>query len=151
MHAILMFFLLFALSNSLEAKTWHVTSDQDPAQLTPGTLRYLIHEAAGNDEIVLGEGIQSITLTQGEILIDKDLLIRGKDVILSGNHVSRLFRIQDKTGVLEGLILTNGYSRGSGGAIYLDHGSLTVRQCLFSGNRAGYGGALFHSIREAYC
>ena len=144
-----------------------VTSTQDPGD---DTLRAAIATASAGDTITFDiptsdaaynvtTGIFTITLTAGEIVIDKDLSITGPsaaNVAISSNHVSRLFNVTSGTVSISNLLLVNGRARGAdgsssfvgdpglpgiGGAI-LNQATLTLTRCTFMENTAvgGRGG-----------
>ena len=95
--------------------------------------------------------VRKITLWQGEIIIDKNLAIKGAKVSLIGNGTCRLLHIKEKTCELEGLIFTHGYHYWEGGAIELYRGTLKLRDCLFKENYAGsWGGAIHMVIAKLY-
>lgn len=113
-----------------------------------GTLRQAISDAGGGDIIAFAAGISNITLTSGEIIIDKSLTIDGPGanlLTISGNHASRVFHVSSGSDVtIHGLLFTDG-SADYGGAVYNDHGTLTIASSTFSGNTATVGGgAIFN-------
>jgi len=96
-------------------------------------------------------GVFTITLTSGEIVIDKDLTIAvrsGANIALSGNQASRIFNIPAGTVEISNLMLVDGQAKGAdgiepggpglagiGGAI-LNQGTLVLIRCTLSGNIA---------------
>jgi hypothetical protein len=92
---------------------------------------------------------KTITLTSGEIPLDKILVVDGsgldRGVQLSGNHGSRIFNVASGNDVsLRMLTIING-SGTPGGAIYSAGGStLTITACTFTGNAAQEGGAILN-------
>src|ERR1051326_1814014 len=61
-----------------------------------GTLRDTLAAAQSGDTIVFAPSVQAITLTRGQLLIDKSLEIRGpgaSQLSISGNDDSRVFDI----------------------------------------------------------
>jgi hypothetical protein len=142
-----------------------VTSTLDDAT-RPGTLRYEIAHAANGDTIEMSSLLQgaSIVLTQGELLLKKNLTIEGlpnQPETISGNHNSRVFEVAPKATVtLIGLdiIAGNGLANNSsgsnsnngfGGGI-LNFGTLTVSDCTLSGNsinnaNVAEGGAIYNT------
>jgi hypothetical protein len=124
----------------------HSTDDDGP-----GTLRRALAIASDGDKInIVARG--TITLTSGELVVDKSLTIRGPgkaNAGVSGNGTSRVFYIAPNTTVnIEGLKITNGRTVGdfpanAGGAIHSDHAQLTLRDCTIIGNSARFGGGIF--------
>src|SRR5262249_48666739 len=89
----------------------------------------------------------TITLTSGEITIDKNLTITGpgSDILsISGNNASRIFNLSGGITVgISDLTFQNGQS-GGGGAITDSANSLTLDDCVFANNDSGgNGGAIF--------
>jgi hypothetical protein len=103
----------------------------------------------------------TITLTSGELLLNKDLIIQGPGadkLTINGNAASRVFEVAPAAKAsLSGMKITGGYSNawatyplitpwaGYGGGI-LNHGSLTVNACTVSGTVNGtyaQGGGIF--------
>jgi hypothetical protein len=104
---------------------------------------------------------QTITLTSGEIVIDRSLTITGPANVLtvSGNNASRVFKISPgKSANISGLTIANGnvtnnaYPDDSGGGIVNDHGTLTLSDCVLSNNKAqsslGVGGAIYNNSKS---
>lgn len=125
------------------------------------SLREAIRDAQPGALITFAANLTgTFTLTRGEIVLDKDLLIDGGygRVIDGGTGANRIFTLKDEaTACLAGLRLTGGnggsiYSNGAGGAILNPTGStLHLARCTLSGNQAtagalpaGYGGAIFN-------
>jgi hypothetical protein len=115
-----------------------------------GSLRAEIAAAKSNDPIVFAPSLsgQTITLTGGELLINKNLTITGPgagQLAVSGNNVSRAFEVAAKKQVaLSGLTIENGNANSSYGGGIGNRGSLTVSGCTVSGNRADEGGGIFN-------
>jgi hypothetical protein len=126
----------------------HSTADDGP-----GSLREALAIASDGDKInIVVEG--TITLTSGELVVNKSVTIRGPGKThgsLSGNGASRVFHIMPgATVTLSSLTITNGnagtsgFPANAGGGIFNDHAQLTLRDCIVSGNTARrYGGGVF--------
>jgi predicted outer membrane repeat protein len=127
-----------------------------------GSLRAEIAAAHSNDTIVFAAGMvgQTITLTKGELLINKNLTIAGPgagSLTASGNHASRVFEVAAGTQVtLTGLTISNGLAAGADGGAILNSGTLTVSGSTLSGNSTtdrwkgnnnfgGHGGGIYNS------
>src|SRR5439155_16301748 len=119
------------------------------------TLRYCVQQAQPGDTIQFSGAInnQTITLTTGEIAINKDLTIQawGQAVTVSGGNSSRIFDVTAGNVTFNHLKLTGGKVSGNvGGAIFVGDGaSVTVNASDFTNNQAasqgdtkGYGGAI---------
>lgn len=135
-----------------------------------GSLRQAILDAGSGDFIEFDNDYQ-ITLTSGEIVIEKNVTINslGKEISISGNDASRVFTISGGVSVaINRFRITNGFSNfggairnygtatltnstlsnntsseGSGGAIYNDGGTVTITNSTFSANTCRiYGGAI---------
>jgi hypothetical protein len=115
----------------------------------PGSLRQALVLARDDGTInIVARG--TITLTSGELVVDRNVTIRGPGattLAVSGNNASRVFHIQPgKTVTISGLKITNGnltnhFSPGeSGGGIFNDGSNLAIDHCTISGNAASFGG-----------
>jgi hypothetical protein len=116
-------------------------SDHDP-----GSLRDAIATTPDGGTVDFQPGLTgTITLTSGELAINKDLTIEGPgaDVItVSGNNASqvfdRVFYIGNFTVAISGLTIAKGM-QGYGGGI-ANSGTLTITASTFSGNSASESG-----------
>lgn len=94
----------------------------------------------------------------GTILLTSEIVISanthlngtGRTVTISGNYVTRVFRVTAGVSfTLAHVTVTRGYALmggGDGGGIYNDGGTLTVTACTFSDNDAYfYGGGIYNS------
>jgi hypothetical protein len=132
-----------------EAATITVTNTNDSGA---GSLRAGLASAANGDTIDATGISGTITLTSGELLVDKSITINGPgaaNLAVNGNATSRVFHVGSGTTVtIAGLTITNGHVpdlAGDGGGIYNDHATLTISNCTLSGNSAGpfgYGGGI---------
>src|SRR6267142_2880963 len=113
----------------------------------PGSLRAALAAANDGDTIQFDPALngQTITLTSGELTVDKNLTITGPgpdQLAVSGSLASRIFHIMSgHTVVIEGLTITNGRSaaQSDGGGI-LNEGTLSLGNSTVSSNYAGHGG-----------
>jgi hypothetical protein len=134
----------------------------------PGSLRYEIAVAKSGDTIAFDNKLvgQTITLTSGELVISKNLTVKGQgetitsqqwvDASFTTHNGSRIFEVDGAatTVAISGLTLRNGGGihvlgqgwayDGDGGAI-LNFGSLTVSGCTLSGNTGLNGGGIYNS------
>jgi hypothetical protein len=115
-----------------------------------GSLRDVIRTARDDDTIVFSPNLagQTITLTSGELKIQKDLVIEGPGpslLAISGNDSSRVFTIHTAADVvIAGLTITHGRATGNstsentqgGGAILNLGGNLTLRNAVLLNNLA---------------
>lgn len=115
-----------------------------------GSLRDTIAQAIiPGSQISFAAGLsgQTITLTSGQLLINKDLSIEGTGlthgITISGNNASRVMSIGlGSTTTIRNLSMTGGNSAGNGGAIEC-LGSLSLFNTAFFGNSASnVGGAI---------
>ncbi|MCS6793081.1 MAG: DUF4347 domain-containing protein, partial [Oscillatoriaceae bacterium SKYG93] len=135
--------------------TLTVTNNADSG---PGSLRNAIATATPGDTIVFAPSLagQTITLTSGQILINKNLIIDGAaapGLTISGNNTSRVFETNidasfNPTNVtLRNLIIANGKVTGAddivgaGGAIRTGQQCvLVIENCQINNNFAELGG-----------
>ncbi len=113
-----------------------------------GSLRQAILDASSGDTINFDPGLGSqITLTSGELQINKDLDIEGpgaNKLTVNGNHTSRVFDIPTAgvTVTISGLTISGGKAANGGGI--LNSGTVTVTNSTLSGNSASTGGGIFN-------
>lgn len=150
--------LLLVLSVSLtRAATKLVMSLADSG---PNSLRQTIAAAAWGDTITFAVS-GTITLTSGQLVLNKDLILQGpgSDVLaISANEASRVIKVDaGVTALISALTLRNGHAPNgdngtvidfnatpggpgeAGGAIHTG-GTLTLLDCRISSSAAGNGG-----------
>ena len=141
--------LLYATAVLAHAGTLTVTNTNDSG---PGSLRQALADA--NDGDTIGFAVSgAIGLTSGELLVDKDVTISGPgadNLAVDGNAKNRVFHITTgRTVVISGLTIRNGFVTGDfpdgiGAGIYNDHATLTVDDCVISGNLATSGAGIYN-------
>ncbi|MBD2694917.1 DUF4347 domain-containing protein, partial [Anabaena catenula] len=136
-----------------------VTSNADSGA---GSLRQAIANAAAGDTITFASSLanQTITLTSGQLTINKNLTIDGGAVTnlkISGNNASRVFAVtpnaiyQPSNVVFRNIIIANGRVNGTdesaagGGIRTFDASTILVENCQLNNNYAGYGGGAIFS------
>ena len=122
------------------AHTVNTPADHDDGTCdgTDCTLREAVVHAGTGDTVTFA-GADTYTLTAGEILIDKDLTVKGPDggvpgdIVISGGGASRVFKITAVTVAMENLTISNGYTNleQGGGGIFSD-GNLTLQDVVLS-------------------
>ena len=137
-------FYLFLLLNScltIKAATITVTSGADAGV---GTLRAAITSAIAGDTIAFS-GVTTVTLTSGQLTINKNLTINGGTgvtITRSGVTEFRIFNISSAmTVVFNKLSITNGKAAGQAGGVQ-NNGILTLNDCIITNNEAPQGGGL---------
>src|SRR5206468_1692167 len=110
--------LLIVMVALLSASSWAVNpiTVTDPGDSGTGTLRDAIAGAAAGDTIDFAPGLGAITLTTGELFIDKDLTIVGpgsgnltiQRSTDSGTPDFRILAIWSGTVSISGLTVSNG-------------------------------------------
>jgi N-acetylneuraminic acid mutarotase len=112
-----------------------------------GSLRQAIFNASSGDTITFAPSVTTVTLTSGELVIDKNLTITG----LGANRLtvqrsppngpqSRIFRISSSpvTVSISGITISHGFLRsGPGGGGIFSAGVLTLTDCTISDNSTG--------------
>lgn len=146
------FVLALCATLSTEAATLTVTSGTDGGGTCPGTdctLRQAIAIAVTGDTINFAAGLTAITLTSGELLINKNLSITGPGAnLLTIQRAAAAgtpeFRIVTTAGGftynISGLTIANGSESQGGGGIYNDASALIITSCTISGNEGAGGG-----------
>ena len=149
---LMVFFCALTLAG---ATTRTVTNLNDSGS---GSLRDTIAASIAGDSIIFADGLAStITLSSGELLLERDLTIIGPGaelLTLKGNGITRIFRITATTANLSGLTITGGIVSGSnnGGGI-LNVASLVLSRCDLVGNScSNQGGGLYNvgTVRASY-
>ena len=116
------------------AATVTVTNTNDSGA---GSLRQVIADAAPGDTIVFAAGVTgAITLTSGELSINKDLTIIGpgaSSLAISGNNASRVLRVYN-TASIYGVTIRNGNAADGGGIS--NSGTLTLNSVVVTSNTA---------------
>ena len=125
----------------------------------PGSLRQAVldnNSLGGGNTITFSNVVAgAITLTNGELLIAKDVTLLGpgpRTLAVDGNAATRVFHVTNAAHVsVSGLAITNGKVSGSypgnaGGGICVDTSTLTLSNCSVSGNNGGggSGGGIFN-------
>jgi predicted outer membrane repeat protein len=116
-----------------------------------GSLRADIAAAKNGDTIVFAPGLngQTITLTSGELLINKNLTINGPgagELTVSGNNASRVFDLLNVAASLSGMTIRGGNAYVGGGIANQSSGALTIDNCVITGNSATYqGGGIYNT------
>jgi len=134
-----------ALAIPAHATTIVVTNTSDSG---PGSLRQGLMDANDGDTID-ATGISGvITLTTGELAVDKSVTINGAsaDVLaIDGNTTSRVFNIgfPSQTVTISGLTIRNAQGNFGGGIFISNAPTATIINCTVSGSRAGFGGGIF--------
>jgi T5SS/PEP-CTERM-associated repeat protein/autotransporter-associated beta strand protein len=132
-----------------------VTNNNDDG---PGSLRFVIAGACPDSIVTFAANVRgAITLSSGELLINKNLTINGPGANLlsvergaaAGNF--RIFAIASSsvTATITGLTIANGNVPGSAGGGIYNFGTLTLGSVTLSGNKAnlgGNGGGIFNNF-----
>jgi len=99
---------------------------------------------AGDGEDLITFSVSGVITLKEQLNINTDISIQGP-IILSGDGKTRIFNMTDSDGVLSLSTLTieDGFTSGSGGAIYNQNGVLNIIGSSFQNNAAdGNGGAI---------
>ena len=129
---------------------WLVRNDNDAGQ---GSLRAIVGCAEDNDTIFIDPGLNmnNINISTGEILIDKNILLYGngsENTFIDGsNQIQRIFRVNTTGTVsIHDLTIQNGgrsISTNTGGAIYIEDGTLNLANSVLKNNHTSVdGGAI---------
>ena len=137
--AVVALLMLIGAPDRAEAATITVSNLNDSG---PGSLRQAIADAAAGDTIdfaVTG----TITLTSGELTINKDLMVNGPgaaNLAISGNDASRVLHTLDFTSsiAISGVTIRDGNTTGSGCGVVNDSATLTLTEVMITSNAAGH-------------
>ena len=148
LHQYLLFLLVIFFSINAEAANLTVSSKSDSG---PGSLRNTIANATSGDSIFISNSLvnDSIVLTSGEIVINKNISIVGPGAdkfVISGNNNSQIFNVQAGNILyLKGLTLRNATTpsgKYKGGAIY-NEGELFIHYSeIYYSEADSFGGAI---------
>ena len=121
------------------AATFTVTNTNDSG---PGSLRQAVADAGDGDTINFSLTYPAtITLTGGEIRIDKDLTITGpgaSNLTINGNDASHVFQVgYGRSLTISGVSIAHGSDSG----ILNNGGTLTASGCTFRSNTTGIDGS----------
>jgi len=129
----------------IPAATITVTNGNDSGS---GSLRHAILNASPGDTINFAASVTTVTLTTGELVIDKNLTISGP----GADHLTvtakpapgfvgfRVFNISSSAATvsISGITISNGFAQfGTGGGGIFSAGVLTLSGCTVSDNFAG--------------
>ena len=138
-----------------------------------GSLRQAISDAYRGDIVTFAPAVKGTIALSGELAIDKSIDIAGPtatQVVISGNHSSRVFHITGGPVNMSNLTISDGVTNQPGGGIFTETGSslnlnsctvsgnttsdsgggianngfVTANTCTFSGNHAANGGGLYN-------
>ena len=130
------------ISSSIQPATITVTNTNDSGS---GSLRQAIADTSPGGTIEFSI-TGTITLTSGELIINKDLSIIGpgaNNITISGNNATRIFNIESgSVVVISGVTISDG-NADTGGGIYTE-GNLTLFDSKIINNNARSGGGIYN-------
>lgn len=137
-----------ALTIPAHATTIIITNTGDNG---PGSLRQALADANAGDTID-ATGISGvITLTSGQLLVDKSVTINGAGadmLAIDANMASRVFQIGlgqiGETVTISNLTIRNAQGNFGGGIFITNAVTATIINCTVSGSSAGFGGGIFN-------
>ena len=144
---------LFAALN-LNSATHTVTNGNDAGA---GSLRQAVFDANSGDTIIFASNVSTVSLTSGQITIDKSLTINGKSkdekTSIDGNKNYRIFNVPASNieANLNNLIIENGKTDYRSGAIDIYGGNsnkVKITNCIFRNNEGFSGGAILIAASE---
>jgi hypothetical protein len=115
----------------------------------PGSLRQALAIANDGDTIDATGISGAIPLTSGVLLVDKSVTINGAGadmLAVDGNTISRVFQIAAGTTVtISDFTIRNGHAGTTGGGVDNEsNATVTIINCVLSGNAAGLGSGVFN-------
>ena len=115
----------------------------------PGSLRQALAGASDGDTIDATDISGVITLTTGQLLVDKSVIINGAGanfLAIDGNASSRIFQIgSGETVTISDVTIRNGQGNFGGGIFNGASAALTITNSILGGNVGGFGGGIFNS------
>jgi uncharacterized repeat protein (TIGR01451 family) len=141
------FVLLLGLPQSVHAETITVTNTLDDDSV--GSLRYAIITGTVSGDTIVFDVTGTIVLTQGTKIdiVSKTLTLEGPGAMglaISGDSRTRILDVASSGALtLTNLTLRNGNAGTGYGGGLRSYGPLTVRDCIFRGNAASMGAALY--------
>src|ERR1051325_5762162 len=143
--------IVLLLAVALHPRPGRATTVTTTADSGPGSLRDVIAAASAGDTIDFAVS-GTITLTNGELLIAKDLNISGPGAgnltiqrsTASGTPNFRIFNLQSGIGTVSGLTVNNGRA-GAGGGVN-NESTFTLRDCVIVGNSATDSGGGINNL-----
>ena len=141
----ILFFLLSLIVSEIQAATLTVTNKNNSGA---GSLRQAILSAATGDTINFAAGLKGSIQLASQLILDKNLTINGPGANILGVEgrttptESRVFDITAGNVRISDLRIARGFSSGAGGGVLVDGGSLTLNNCLITGNSADSGGGV---------
>ena len=144
-----------ALAVPVNATTITVTNTSDNGR---GSLRQALANANHGDTID-ATGISGvITLTSGQLLVDKSVTINGAGadmLAIDGNMASRIFQVglgqTRETVTISGLTIRNAQGNFGGSIFITNAATATIINCTVSGSIAGFGGGIFNDAALVRC
>src|SRR6266567_6405085 len=138
--------LVCAFTISAHATTIIVSNTNDNG---PGSFRQALVDANDGDTID-ATGISGvITLTTGQLLVDKSVTINGvgaDSLAVDGNAITRVLQTgSGKTVTISDLTIRNGEGNFGGGILNGGGATLTITNSTLSGNIGGFGGGIFNT------
>jgi CSLREA domain-containing protein len=124
-----------------------------PATGIACTLRDALTAAGANSggagNISFASGLNgTITINGAMLPIYGQIVIKGPGaniITLSGGGTNQIFNINAGTYTISGLTLANAWSGANGGGFYMNPGAnVTIASCVFSGDIANAGGAIYN-------
>lgn len=126
-----------------------------------GSLRDTIAKAQAGDLITFAHNLanQTITLSSGQLVVNKNLIIDGAQtpgLTISGNNASRVIEMQNAINFsLKNVTIANGKvtgadeATGAGGGLRGSDGStLNLEYCTFKNNVASWAGAVYTGFKS---
>jgi CSLREA domain-containing protein len=128
--------------------TVNSTGDTGSGSGVSGDLRYVITQANSDPGSTIDFSVTgTITLSSSLPAIRSDMTFNGPGatrLTISGAKAYQIFSITSGTVVFSNLTIANASSSSYGGGISNNSGTLTVTNCVFSGNSSNFGGGIYN-------
>lgn len=148
--------ILKIIDKGIEITDEHIIEEDEITDEPIKNFKYLddlIH--SGEKNIVLDS---DIVLSDEEeekyidgIIVDIDgITINGNGFSIDAKAKTRIFNVSQSNVQILNVTLKNGFNKAKGGAIYINHATLTIKCSNFLKNYATYGGAIYNNIGDVF-
>ena len=144
-------FIVFFLQCYEQALAETICVSQEPSQDCYDSIQDAINDSNEGDEIVVKQGTY---LDNIEITVPHYFKLRSErgpeNCIIDGGNTDNVIKVMNNNVVhIEGFTIKNGNAL-SGAGIYCYYGSPTIKNCIISNNKSGYGGGGIYLDKQSH-